>query len=181
MTDRLTRIVTRSGDKGMSGLANGDRVGKDSPRMRALGEVDELNSMLGLLLAEDMPASVREVLLTVQHDLFDLGGELSLPERAILTADHVSRLEDEVEDFNASLPPLREFVLPGGSRAAALCHVCRSVCRRAERAVVALAQGEMLSASLLQYVNRLSDLLFVLTRALNQAQGVPETIWNRNR
>ena len=139
MGHRLSKIVTKTGDAGTTGLGDGTRVGKDSARIAAIGDVDELNSTLGVLLVEDLPATVRDILVSVQHDLFDLGGELSIPGYTAVTDDHVARLEAEVERFNAELPPLKEFVLPGGSRAAAQAHVSRTVCRRAERALVHLA------------------------------------------
>lgn len=181
MAYRLTKIVTRSGDRGDTSLGDGHRVDKNSSLIHAIGEVDELNSALGLLLSEALPDDIRQALLDVQHDLFGLGGELALPEQPLVTPAHVRRLETQVEKFNANLPPLLDFVLPGGSRAAAICHLCRSMCRRAERTIVALGHEEHLSEPLRQYVNRLSDLLFVLARAINQADGVPETIWNRAR
>lgn len=181
MAYRLTKIVTRTGDRGDTSLGDGHRVDKNSPRIHAIGEVDELNSLLGMLLSEALPEDIRQALLDVQHDLFDLGGELALPEQPLITPAHVRRLETQVEKFNANLPPLLDFVLPGGSRAAAICHLCRSVSRRTERTIVALGHEEHLNEPLRQYVNRLSDLLFVLARAINQAGGVPETIWNRAR
>lgn len=181
MANRLTRIVTRSGDRGDSVLGDGSRMNKNSLRMHAMGDADELNSAIGLLLSEELPDRVRLILLDVQHDLFDLGGELSMPGQHVLAPEQVLRLEALVEECNAGLPPLMEFVLPGGSRAAALCHLCRSVCRRTERAIVALGQEEHVSDTLRQYVNRLSDLLFVLARVLNQVAGVMETTWYRER
>src|SRR5574340_742275 len=176
---RLSKITTRTGDDGSTGLADGSRLAKDHPRIEAIGAVDELNSQLGLLLAEPLPEAVRACLAAVQHRLFDLGGELALPGRAAITAEHAGELETRLEHFNADLPPLKEFILPGGSRAAALCHVARTVCRRAERACVALARQEALSPAALQYLNRLSDLLFVLARVINRADGRAETLWQR--
>jgi cob(I)alamin adenosyltransferase len=154
-------------------------VPKDHPRIQALGEVDELNSLIGLLRAEDLPGDIGRLLAEIQQRLFDLGGELALPERAILPDEAVERLDAALEAFNASLPPLTEFILPGGARPAALAHVCRAVCRRAERALATLHQAEPLRDPPRRYLNRLSDLLFVLARALNQAQG--EVYWNSTR
>jgi cob(I)alamin adenosyltransferase len=178
---RLSKIVTRTGDAGTTGLGDGSRVGKHSPRIEAIGAVDELNSTLGLLLAEAPPADIAALLLEVQHDLFDLGGELSIPGHTSVTDDQVLRLEAAVEQFNAHLVPLKEFILPGGTRAAALGHVCRTVCRRAERAIVALAQVDTVNDPVLHYVNRLSDLLFVLARTLNRAAGHPDVLWRKDR
>ncbi|MCL6555523.1 MAG: cob(I)yrinic acid a,c-diamide adenosyltransferase [Burkholderiales bacterium] len=175
---RLTRITTRTGDDGSTGLADGRRLPKHAPRIAALGEVDELNSLLGVVLAEpELPAPFRDLLVRIQHDLFELGGELSLPGHGRVTADMVKALEESLERLNAPLPPLREFILPGGSRPAALCHLARAVCRRAERSLAALAASEHLSPHALPYLNRLSDLLFVLARAVNQALGRAELLW----
>jgi len=181
MGHRLSKIVTRTGDAGTTGLGDGSRVAKDAPRIEAIGAVDELNSTLGVLLAEPVPETIAAYLVDVQHDLFDLGGELSIPGHAAVTDAHVARLEDAVEALNAELPPLKEFVLPGGTRAAALAHVGRTVCRRAERAVVTLAGAEPVSDPLRRYLNRLSDLLFVMARALNRANGRPDVLWRRDR
>ncbi len=183
MGHRLSKIITRTGDTGETGLGDGSRTPKDGPRIEAIGTVDELNSALGVLLAEALPAEVRACLLEVQHDLFDLGGELSIPGRAGLAEARVLRLEQEVERLNSPLPPLKEFILPGGSRAAALAHVCRTVCRRAERRVVALVHADSAHATgfSLQYLNRLSDLLFVLARVLNREAGREDVMWQRER
>ncbi|HTI48812.1 MAG TPA: cob(I)yrinic acid a,c-diamide adenosyltransferase [Casimicrobiaceae bacterium] len=181
MGHRLSKIVTRTGDAGTTGLGDGSRVAKDAPRIDAIGSVDELNSTLGVLLAESLPADVAACLTAVQHDLFDLGGELSIPGYSAVTEGHVQRVEDAVEQFNASLAPLKEFILPGGTRAAALAHVARTVCRRAERSVVTLAAHEAVSDPARRYLNRLSDLLFVLARALNQAAQRPDVLWRRDR
>jgi cob(I)alamin adenosyltransferase len=181
MGHRLSRIVTRTGDAGTTGLGDGSRVSKDSPRIAAIGAVDELNSALGVLLAETLPESVAHCLTAVQHDLFDLGGELSIPGYSAMTDVHVSRLEAEVERFNAELPPLKEFILPGGTRAAALAHVGRTVCRRAERTLIAAAATEAIGEPARVYLNRLSDLLFVLARALNRAEGRPDVLWRKDR
>jgi cob(I)alamin adenosyltransferase len=181
MGHRLSKIVTRTGDAGTTGLGDGSRVAKDSARIAAIGEVDELNSTIGLLLTEPLPAPVAACLTNAQHDLFDLGGELSVPGYNAVTDAHVTRLEDAVEAFNADLGPLKEFILPGGTRAAALAHVARTVCRRAERALVRLAATDPVSDAARRYLNRLSDLLFVLARALNRAAGRPDVLWKRDR
>jgi cob(I)alamin adenosyltransferase len=181
MGHRLSKITTRTGDAGDTGLADGSRVAKDSPRITALGEVDELNSALGVLLAETLPADVRAALLDIQHDLFDLGGELAIPGQALLAEAHVGRLEQLTERFNADLAPLKEFILPGGSRPAALAHLARTICRRAERAVVALARTDAVTKAARVYLNRLSDLLFVLGRTLNRAAGGADVLWRRDR
>ena len=181
MANRLTRIYTRTGDGGTTGLADGSRVAKDTARIEAMGAVDELNSALGLLLAEPLPEDLKGDLAGVQHDLFDLGGELSVPGHAILGERHVARLEALIENLNAALPPLKEFILPGGSRAASLAHVARTVCRRAERRLVTLSHAEAVAPSLLQYLNRLSDLLFVLARTLNRRAGGSDVLWEQGR
>ena len=181
MGHRLSKIVTRTGDAGTTGLGDGSRVAKDSPRIEAIGTVDELNSAIGVVLAEDVQDAVRSLLTDVQHDLFDLGGELSIPGHQAITPAHIDRLERAVEDHNADLAPLKEFILPGGTRAAALVHVARTVCRRTERAVVALAAHDDVSTSSRVYLNRLSDLLFVLARALNRAGHAPDVLWQKDR
>jgi len=181
MANRLSKIVTRTGDDGTTGLASGDRIAKDQPRIAALGDVDELNSTIGLLLAESLPADVSDALAGIQHDLFDLGGELSLPGHTLVADAHLARIDALIEQFNAGLPPLREFILPGGSRAAALAHVARTVCRRAERTLVALKQSGSLQTLPAQYLNRLSDLLFVLARVLNRADGGSDVLWQQGR
>jgi cob(I)alamin adenosyltransferase len=181
MGHRLTRIVTRTGDGGETGLADGTRRPKDSPRIAALGDVDELNSFLGLLATEELPEDVAALVLEIQHDLFDLGGELAIPGHSAITDAHVGRLEDAVARFNENLPPLKEFILPGGARSAALAHVARSVCRRAERGLVGLGREEELSSGPRIYLNRLSDLLFVLARHLNRVSAKRDVLWNRAR
>jgi len=181
MGHRLSKIVTRTGDAGTTGLGDGSRVAKDSARIEAIGTVDELNSTLGMLLAEVLPDDVASCLIEIQHDLFDLGGELSIPGYTAVTDAHVVRLEAAVERFNANLAPLKEFILPGGSRAASLAHVGRTVCRRAERAVVHLAQTDVVGAPARKYLNRLSDLLFVLARELNRVAGQADALWHKNR
>ena len=181
MGHRLSKIYTRTGDAGTTGLGDGSRTGKDSLRISALGDVDECNSVLGLLLCEALPDDVRELLLGVQHDLFDLGGELCVPGASFLAATQPARLEQAIDRYNADLAPLKEFILPGGSRAAALAHLARTVCRRAERAVVALAAAEPVSDTARQYLNRLSDLLFVLARHLNKAMGGQDVLWQKGK
>jgi cob(I)alamin adenosyltransferase len=175
----LSKIVTRTGDAGTTGLGDGSRVAKDSARIEAIGSVDELNSAIGVLLAESLPGPVDACLVAVQHDLFDLGGELSIPGFESVTDAHVQRLEADVERFNGDLPPLKEFILPGGTRPAALAHVARTVCRRAERALVAAAATEAITQTSRIYLNRLSDLLFVLARTLNKAESRPDVLWRK--
>ena len=177
MGNRLSQIATRTGDDGTTGLGDGTRTRKDAVRVQALGEVDELNSHLGVLLTEQLPDEVRADLLDIQHDLFDLGGELSIPGYTMLKDVQVERLDARLKHYNANLPRLAEFILPGGSRAAAVAHVCRTVCRRAERALVALGLSETIGAPPRQYLNRLSDLLFVLARVLNRADGGSDVQW----
>lgn len=181
MGNRLSKIATRTGDDGTTGLGDGSRTDKHALRVQAMGDVDELNSQLGLLLCEELPSALRDELVTVQHDLFDLGGELSIPGFALMTDGQVARLDALLEKYNATLAPLQEFILPGGSRAAAQSHVCRTVCRRAERSIVALAREEKIHARLGQYVNRLSDLLFVLSRVLNRHAGGNDVLWEKGR
>ena len=181
MGHRLSKIVTRTGDAGTTGLGDGTRVAKDAPRVDAIGAVDELNSAIGVLLAEALPEAIAACLVDVQHDLFDLGGELSIPGYEAVSAAHVERLEEAVERFNAPLAPLKEFVLPGGTRAAALAHVARTVCRRAERALVHLAHAETVTEPARRYLNRLSDLLFVVARTLNVAAGRADVLWQKGR
>lgn len=168
MGNRLTKITTRTGDDGNTGLAGNTRVRKDHPRVEAMGDIDELNSQIGLLLTEALPDEILDLLTQIQHHLFDLGGELAMPEFSGITEAKLAMLDEAIERHNADLPPLREFVLPGGSRAAALSHVCRTVCRRAERRIAGLVLDETVSSLQLQYLNRLSDLLFVLGRVLNK-------------
>jgi cob(I)alamin adenosyltransferase len=168
MGNRLTQIATRTGDNGTTGLGDNSRVSKNSLRVHAMGDVDELNSHIGLLLCEDMPSTVRTLLDSIQHELFNLGGELSIPGFELLKPEAVQALDDALAEHNAALPKLQEFILPAGSRAASQAHVCRTVARRAERAVVALGNEEALKDTPRQYLNRLSDLMFVLARVLNR-------------
>lgn len=177
MGHRLTKIYTRTGDSGETGLGDGTRVPKDSPRVHALGEIDELNSAIGLLLTEQLPAGIRAALADIQHDLFDLGGEVCIPGHASMGEKQVVRLETLLDELNKDLPPLKEFILPGGTRAASLAHLARTVCRRAERALVSLSRAEPVGTAARKYLNRLSDLLFVLGRALNRAGGGSDVLW----
>ena len=183
MGNRLTQIATRTGDDGTTGLGDNTRVSKDSARPHAMGDVDELNSHLGLLLCEPLPADVRELLVDVQHQLFNLGGELSIPGYELLKDDALLQLDEALAQYNAQLPRLQEFILPAGTRAAAQAHVCRTVARRAERAVVALgaAEKEAMREAPRQYLNRLSDLLFVLARVLNRMDGGDDVYWKSER
>ena len=181
MGKRLSQIATRTGDDGTPGLGDGTRTGKDHLRVHAMGDVDELNSQLGVLLCEDLPEAVRSALHDIQHDLFDLGGELSVPGHSIMSEAHSARLEEALDAFNAKLPALKDFILPGGSRAASLAHVARTVCRRAERAVVALGHTVAVAPPLLQYLNRLSDLLFVLARVLNRHANGDDIYWQQGK
>ena len=178
--NRLSKIYTRTGDAGTTGLGDGSRVAKDSPRIHALGDVDELNSSIGLLLCEDLPAPTREQLLRIQHDLFDLGGELCIPGFKNISDAQVKSLEDLLDQYNADLPPLANFILPGGSRAASHAHLSRTICRRAERSVIALGAVEEVSELVRQYLNRLSDLLFVLGRVLNRHGGGSDVLWQQS-
>lgn len=177
MGKRLTKIVTRTGDNGTTGLGDGSRVGKDSPRIEVLGNLDELNSAIGCVLAEEIAPEVREVLMPIQNDLFDLGGEICIPGRSALWDAHVERLEARIESLREPLPPLVDFVFPGGSRAGAMCHLARAICRRAERSLVALKSHEAVSDLSVKYLNRLSDLLFLAARTINATARSPETIW----
>jgi cob(I)alamin adenosyltransferase len=185
MANRLTQIATRTGDDGTTGLGDGSRVPKDHGRVQAMGDVDELNSSLGVLLAEPLPDAVRQLLVVIQHELFNLGGELSIPGYTLLKPEAVLALDQALATHNANLPRLAEFILPAGTRSAALAHVSRSIARRAERAVVALAQQEAVNEAPRQYLNRLSDLLFVLARVLNRANldglGGDDVYWHSER
>ena len=185
MGQRLTQIATRTGDDGTTGLGDGTRVAKDHLRVQAMGDVDELNSNVGVLLAEPLPDEVRELLVVIQHELFNLGGELSIPGFELLKAEAVLRLDEALAHHNAALPKLQEFILPAGTRSAAIAHVCRTVARRAERAVVALDHAETLRPTPRQYLNRLSDLLFVLARVLNRAnldgRGGDDVYWKSEK
>ena len=179
MGNRLTKITTRTGDAGTTGLGDGTRTLKNALRVTVIGDLDELNSMLGLLLTEPLPDGTRTALDRIQNDLFDLGGEICIPGHTVLTEAHIDFLDGEIGRLNADLPPLKEFILPGGSRAAACCHLARTITRRSERALVALAQSETVSALALQHLNRLSDFLFILARTLNRHAGVGDVCWQR--
>ncbi len=181
MGNRLTQIATRTGDDGTTGLGDNTRVSKASGRPQAMGDVDELNSHIGLLLCEGLPQDMRELLIDVQHQLFNLGGELSIPGFELLKDEALAQLDQQLAHYNARLPRLQEFILPAGTRAAAQAHVCRTVARRAERAVVALGAQEPLRAAPRQYLNRLSDLLFVLSRVLNRVDGGDDVYWKSER
>jgi cob(I)alamin adenosyltransferase len=181
MGHRLSKIYTRTGDAGTTGLGDGKRVSKDSLRVHTMGEVDELNAVIGILLTETLPQDIEALLTGVQHDLFDLGGEICIPGMALISAAQVERLETELDRLNEDLEPLKDFILPGGSRAAAYAHLARTVCRRAERSIVALALEEAVNDAPRQYLNRLSDLLFVLGRSLNRSAGCGDVLWQKGK
>ena len=181
MGNRLSKIYTRTGDDGSTGLGDGTRVGKDSARVTAYGTVDEANSSIGVVLATPVPDEIRVLLTRVQHQLFDLGGELCIPGHAAITGQDVDALEQQLDHFNEHLPPLKDFILPAGGEAAARCHLARTIVRRAERETVALARHESVRAEALRYLNRLSDLLFVLARVLARADGQGEVLWQHDR
>ena len=181
MGNRLSKIYTRTGDDGTTGLGDGSRVTKDAVRVEAYGTVDEANSCIGLLLAAEMPAEVRALLVHIQHQLFDLGGELCIPGHAAIFDADIEALEAQIDHYNHDLPALKEFILPGGGEAAARCHIARTVVRRAERLTVTLAATEDIRPQPRQYLNRLSDLLFVLARVLARASGHGEVLWNHER
>lgn len=182
MGNRLSKIYTRTGDDGTTGLGDGSRVPKDDPRVEAYGSVDECNSAIGVVLAvASLPADVRDILMAVQHELFDLGGELCIPGHRAIQASQVSRLEQALDAFNEQLPPLKEFILPGGGTAAAACHLARTICRRAERRCWTLARVQTVAMEPLQYLNRLSDLLFVIARVLARQESGSEVLWKHER
>lgn len=181
MGNRLTQIATRTGDDGSTGLGDNTRVPKHHLRVQAMGDVDELNSHIGLLLCEELPADVRTLLVEIQHQLFNLGGELSIPGYELLKPEAVLALDQALAQYNATLPRLQEFILPAGSRAASQAHVCRTVARRAERMLVALGQAEPVKDAPRQYLNRLSDLMFVLARVLNRMNGGDDVYWKSER
>ena len=182
MGHRLSKIYTRTGDGGTTGLGDGSRVEKDDLRVEAYGTVDELNSSVGMILAEDnVPANLREWLLEIQHDLFDLGSELCVPGYSAIKPEHINILEKHLDEMNQDLPMLKEFILPGGNRAASHCHLARTICRRAERRVYTLSKQETIHGSGLKYLNRLSDFLFVAARVLARVDGGEEVLWNRQR
>ncbi|HMA97858.1 MAG TPA: cob(I)yrinic acid a,c-diamide adenosyltransferase [Wenzhouxiangella sp.] len=181
MGNRLSKIYTRTGDDGTTGLGDGSRTQKDSLRVEAYGTVDELNSTLGLLIASLDDTGICSVLLDIQHDLFDLGGELCVPGMEMIQGRHIDRLEQELDRLNADLPPLKDFILPGGSLTAAQAHLARTICRRAERRVITLARQEPVNEPVIRYLNRLSDLLFVIARTVARASGAGEVLWNHER
>ena len=182
MGNRLSKIVTRTGDDGTTGLGDGSRVAKDCARVEAVGAVDEANSAIGIVLAVDaVPDAVRDCLVEVQHDLFELGGELCIPGHSAIDQAYIDRLESDVENFNTNLPPLKDFILPGGGEAAAACHLARTVVRRAERRVITLAGSESLRPEVTRYLNRLSDLLFIIARVLARIETGQEVQWKRDR
>jgi len=181
MGNRLSKIYTRTGDDGSTGLGDGARVSKDSARVCAYGTVDEANSAIGVVLACEIPEDVRNVLVAVQHQMFDLGGELCIPGHSAIFDADIDRLEKHLDKFNADLPPLKDFILPGGGLAAAHCHLARTITRRAEREVVTLSHHDSVRPEAVRYLNRLSDLLFVLARVLARASGHGETLWNHER
>jgi cob(I)alamin adenosyltransferase len=181
MGNRLSKIYTKTGDDGTTGLGDGSRVAKDSARVAAYGTVDEANSCIGLVLAAELPDNVRSLLVSVQHQLFDLGGELCIPGHAAIFDVDVERLEQQLDAFNEPLPALKDFILPGGGEAAARCHVARTVVRRAERETVTLSRHDAVRPEAIRYLNRLSDLLFVLSRVLARASGHGEVLWDHER
>ncbi|MES2013573.1 MAG: cob(I)yrinic acid a,c-diamide adenosyltransferase [Pseudomonadota bacterium] len=181
MANRLSKIYTRTGDRGTTGLGDGSRINKDSLRVEAMGDVDELNSVIGIMLTENVPATLTNILTEIQHDLFNLGGEICIPGYVVLQAKRIEDLELAIDTLNASLAPLKEFILPGGSKAAAHCHLARTVCRRAERKLVQLSRAEPVTDISLQYLNRLSDLLFVMCRIMNKEAGTNDVLWKNER
>ncbi len=181
MGNRLSKIYTRTGDAGTTGLGDGSRTEKDAARVEAYGTVDELSSVIGMLLAQDLPESIAGILIEVQHNLFDLGGELCVPGYSAIVPAQVEWLEQKLDEHNADLPPLKDFILPGGGPAASVCHLARTVCRRAERRVHTLGREEDVNPQGLAYLNRLSDLLFVFGRVLARREGGSEVIWQRDR
>jgi len=181
MGNRLTKIYTRTGDDGTTGLGDGTRVSKDSARVCAYGTVDELNSAIGMLLAETIGDDLAQTLTEIQHELFDLGGELCIPGSALIVEADITRLEKRLDALNENLPPLKNFILPGGGRSAAVCHLARTICRRAEREAVTLSHHDAVRPETIRYLNRLSDLLFVMSRVLARADGRGEVLWNTER
>mgnify|MGYP001815586428 CR=1 FL=1 len=181
MGDRLSKIYTRTGDDGSTGLGDGARVDKDSLRVEAMGTVDELNCSIGVLRCHSLPDSIESALTNIQHSLFDIGGEICIPGSSFITAERVDRLEQRLDSLNEALEPLKEFILPGGSAAAAACHHARAVCRRAERRTLSLAKAEDINPVSLKYLNRLSDLLFVMARYINKTAGIADVLWEHER
>ena len=181
MGNRLSKIYTRTGDKGTTGMGDGSRVEKDSLRVAAIGDTDELNSVIGMVICKCSDGDVKEMLITIQHDLFNLGGQLAMPDYEMLQAARVEWLEQTLDNMNGELTPLKEFILPGGAESASYCHLARAICRRAERALVSLSQAETTRPELASYINRLSDWLFVASRYLNKQQGEQEVYWQSGR
>lgn len=179
MGNRITKVYTRTGDDGSTGKADGSRVAKNSSLITAMGEVDELNAAIGLLRAEELPMEIDQVLLAIQNDLFSVGGELAMPEFQVIDKTYIARLEAQIDQYNETLEPLKEFILPAGNRAMAQCHMARTICRRAERSIVSLKEHEPVRDELLQYLNRLSDALFVLARAIGKVDGVDKVVWQK--
>ncbi len=177
MGNRLSKIYTRTGDDGTTGLGDGSRINKDSLRVDAMGDVDELNSVIGIMLTENMPDTLVSALIQIQHDLFNVGGEICIPGYVILQKVRIDDLEKMIDTLNDDLTPLKEFILPGGAKAAAYCHLARTVCRRAERKLIELHRNEKVTDISLQYLNRLSDLLFVMCRSINKQAGVSDVLW----
>ena len=178
MSDRLTRIYTKTGDKGETGLSGGVRVRKDCPQIQVIGDIDELNCVIGMVLANEVPEDVRRSLINIQHQLFNLGAEINNIEFNFINADLVTNLEKQIDSFNENLPPLKNFILPGGGCAAATCHLARAVCRRSERSVVALNDSEKINPNIQIYLNRLSDYLFVVSRVLSKFAEQEEILWS---
>ena len=181
MGNRLSKIYTRTGDNGTTGLGDGSRINKDSLRVDAMGDVDELNSMIGLMMTEVVPIYLSHILTQIQHDLFNVGGEICIPNYVILKQSRINELENTIDELNNQLTPLKEFILPGGTKAAAYCHLARTICRRAERKLVELHRNEKVTDISLQYLNRLSDLLFVLCRIINKEAGVSDVLWKNEQ
>lgn len=179
MGNRITKVYTRTGDDGSTSKADGSRVAKNSTLITAMGEVDELNAAIGLLRAEALPTEIDQDLLTIQNDLFSVGGELAMPEFQVIDKTYIAQLEAQIDRHNETLEPLKEFILPAGNRAVAQCHMARTICRRAERSLVSLKDKETMRSELLQYLNRLSDVLFVLARAIGKTDGVSEIYWTK--
>lgn len=181
MGNRLSKIYTRTGDSGTTGMADGSRVTKDSLRMHAIGDVDELNSMIGVVIHKSSPGDIRENMITIQHDLFNLGGQLAMPDYEMINQQRIEWLEVTLDKMNAELEPLKEFILPGGAEESCFCHMARTICRRAERALVSLNSETEINQNLLAYINRLSDWLFVAGRMLNKSQSIAEVYWQSDR
>jgi cob(I)alamin adenosyltransferase len=179
MGNRLSKLYTRTGDDGTSGLSDGARISKNHPRMQAMGTVDELNSMIGLMICKLDDEELEPLYVSIQHDLFNIGGEISMPGHSFIAANKIDALEQKIDSFNARVKPLKDFILPGGSEAASICHVARSIARRAERDIVSLHHNEEVSDTTLQYINRLSDLLFATARIINQTLGREDVLWKK--